>query len=148
MRQRALKQAAFSLTETVVALGILASVGVALVGLLGVGINTTGEALSETQVAMLVENVQAHLTLNPAWPKDEAPVFFDDGGAEVEEEEAASFRVELTRLEGPGFASGYLDTFRVSVQKLPQQEKIGSWTLQRARLSRGKPIAALEDGPR
>lgn len=135
--------AAFSLVEIMLALGILAVMGLGLVGLLGAGLNVTGEALAETDTIMLVENVQARLQLDPAWPGKQLERWFDEAGGEVRAESSAAFRISFKAVDGAtGFKSDYLDTFRVVIERLPQKSALGTWTLQRARLAQGTPERA------
>jgi prepilin-type N-terminal cleavage/methylation domain-containing protein len=136
------RNAGFSLVEVVVALGIFGVAGVALIGILGTGITLSKGALSDAETAMMLENVQARLTLDPAWPGKRDAVFYDNSGAQMKKEEQASLRVEMTLVNGPGFASDYLDTYRARITRLPHGEEVGIWTLQRVRLARGKPVKA------
>lgn len=134
--------AGFSLVEVTVALAIFATVGAALIGLLGGGMNVARDAVADAEVAMLIENVQTRLTLDAEWPGDRVSILFDNSGAEVQEEAIASFRVGLKNVQGPGFKSRYFDTVRVSIERLPQGRVDSVWMLQRARLVAGKPLPA------
>jgi len=142
MKRRELSRAGFSLVEVALALAIFAAVGATLVGILGTSLNVTRDTLSEAEKAMLVENVQARLMLDLAWPGERPEVWFDDSGAEVAEENAATFRVTFQAASGGGFTSDYFETWRVAIERLPQRQSIGTWTLQRARLAQGQPVAA------
>lgn len=132
----------FSLVEVVMALAIFATVGVALVGLLGVGLNVSREALTDSEVTMLVENVQARLTLDPGWPGETEATYYDQSGAEVVDERQGVFRVTFKSVTGPGFASKYFDTLRVSIERIATNQKVSTWMLQRARLEQGRPQPA------
>lgn len=136
------RAAGFSIVEVVMALAIFAVVGVSLIGLLSVGINVSHDALVDAEVTMLVENVQARLSLDPKWPGAREAVFYDNSGTEVAEEAAANFRVTFTSIPGQGFSSDYFDVTRVVVERLPHKKSAGIWTLQRVRLSQGKAVAA------
>lgn len=136
------RAAGFSLIEVVMALAIFAVVAVALIGILGTGINLSQDALSDAETTMMMENIQARLTLDPAWPGSTDSLFYDNSGAQVNTENDGVFRVTLETVPGTGFSSAYLDTFRVQVERLPHRQKLGTWTLQRVRLARGKPQKA------
>lgn len=145
MKPRSHTRAGFSLVEVALALAVFASVGVALVGILGTSLNVTRETLSEAEKAMLVENIQARLMLDVEWPgkqpDGEPPeVWYDDSGAEVAEEKLATFRVTFRPINGGGFTSDYFESWRVVIERLPQRQSIGTWTLQRARLAQGRPV--------
>lgn len=149
MRVRRSHREGFSLVEVVLALAVFATVGVALIGLLGVGIDVSHDALTDAEVAMLVENVQARLTLDPTWPPlgagapgKAATLHYDNAGAPVTDQAMASFRVTLTLLDGPGFRSAYFDTFHVAIERPAQANLVATAQLQRARLAQGSPIAA------
>lgn len=135
-------RAAFSLVEIALSLAIFATVGLALIGLLGSALNVSRGALSDAEVTMLIENLQARLTLDPAWPPRGEPLLFDNSGAQMIAETTSVFRVTLTRTPGPGFASDYLDTYRAAIERADTKQPIGTWTLQRARLANGKAVKA------
>jgi uncharacterized protein (TIGR02598 family) len=133
----------FSLVEVTMALAIFATIGVALVGLLGVGLNVSREALTDAEVTMLVENVNARLALDPGWPGESDSAFYDESGAEVADEKLAAFRVTFKPVPGV-FSSKYFDTMRVSIERLATRQDAGTWMLQRARLADGSPDAKNE----
>lgn len=137
-------RAGFSLIEIALALAIIATIGVALVGVLGSGLNVTRQSLADAETMMLVENVQARLTLDPAWPGERKEIFISDSGDELpgDKKEQAAFRVVPKKIAGPGFSSKYFETFRMAIERMPQGREIGAWTLQRARLAKGEPVAA------
>lgn len=134
--------AGFSLVEVALALAIFAAVGAMLVGILGTSLTATRDILTEAEKAMLVENIQARLTLDAGWPGSREAAWFDDSGSEVDTEREATFRVAFAPVPGAGFSSDYFETFAVTVERLPQRQPLGVWPLQRARLAAGEPVAA------
>lgn len=137
------RERGFSLIEVALALAIFATVGLALVGLLGTGLNVSKDALLDAEVTMLIENVQARLSIDPNWPDDaNKPVYFDNSGAQVPERSEAAFAVNLRHLEEPAFSSPYLDAYRVEVARIASKEAPVVWMLQRARLAGGTPVPA------
>jgi Tfp pilus assembly protein PilV len=134
----------FSLIECSLALGLFATAAVALLGLLGTGLQVTREALEAAETTTLAENVQTRLSLDPQWPGAREEIFYDNSGTEVREAAQASFRVKLKKISGAGFTSAYFETFRVALERLPEGGRTGIWTLQRARLADGVPQTAAK----
>ncbi|MHA3774099.1 hypothetical protein ACXR0O_21430 [Verrucomicrobiota bacterium sgz303538] len=94
---------AFTLTEIVLCLGIIATAMVALIGLLPVGVDSSREATNHTIVASILEDVHNRLE-GEALKGDEAsfsPAFYDEAGilipADASEEDLARrlYRAEV-----------------------------------------------------
>jgi type II secretory pathway pseudopilin PulG len=134
----------FSLVESALSLAVIAFAGVALVGILGTGLNVAREALDDADTSLLIENVQSRLNIDPDWPGKRLTRHYDHSGAETTLESSASYRTIFKKISGPGFSSNYFETFRVEITRLPEDKAAAVWMLQRARLSDGRPVAATE----
>jgi prepilin-type N-terminal cleavage/methylation domain-containing protein len=133
------RTAGFSLIEVVTSLAVFAVTAVTLIGILGTGITLSKGALEDAETSMILENIQARLTLDAGWPGNREAIYYDNSGAQLSSEDHALFRVVLEPVAGPGFVSDYFECYRVKVEHLPHRQKTGVWMLQRARLSGGKP---------
>ena len=115
------RRAGFTLTEIVLALGIIATVFVAVLGLLPAGLDASKQAASSTIVASILETVHQRLQNQPLEKGvlPFSPLFFDDRGAIVPAE--ASKEQLFRRL------------YRADV-------KIGEWRKQPEGTSNLRPI--------
>ena len=130
---------AFTLLEITLALGLLATCGLAMLALLASTLNQT-RAIREATVAVLLGRNVRTLLRDPAWPEGrhssgdgswKAATYFDGSGALLPDATGAAVRAELTGGQSPAFASPWLEQVAVRLVSTPAGPELGRLTLQR-----------------
>lgn len=104
-----------SLTEVMLALGLFAIAGVALLGLIGVGLKVTGDVKSDYGVVLVEENIRSQFLISPEWPGKELITYCDEVGSQVEKEKAA-YELVWAEAKHDGWNSKYFDVRSVTVR--------------------------------
>jgi len=132
--------AGFSLTEVVVALGLIMATALPTLGVLSMGLGDARVAATQHSIEALRGTVRAQLQ-NTAWPKPTASnswnhsVYFDSQGAPSHDGDQVTASVEARMIAAPGlgFDSPAIETVKVDFLAIPSGESLGSCFVQRVR---------------
>jgi type II secretory pathway pseudopilin PulG len=128
------KLPAFSLVEVTLALGVFAVLALALIGLLGGGLQSARSIQGDYQTTLLQENLMARYLLESSFPDFQSgtrtELFCDESGSPTTKEEAVFF-LTLQRIAPPHWSGDFLEAVRVEMRRNDGSE-IGSFVLQRA----------------
>lgn len=120
------------------ALGLFAVAGVALIGLIGVGLKVTGEVKSDYGDVLLAENLRSQYLVNAAWPGKSSITYCDETGSEVAEKDA-SYVLEWKKDKHEGWDSDYFDVRSVAVRRVGATDPEQTLLLGRALAEPEKP---------
>ncbi len=125
---------AFSLVEVTLAIGVFAVLALALLGLLGGGLQSAQNIQTDYQTSVLIENLSARFLLEPDFPfppgSASAELFLDESGLPVPQEQA-QFQASFRRTTPPHWSGDFLQAVHVDI-RLPGGRRAGSFILQRA----------------
>jgi uncharacterized protein (TIGR02598 family) len=95
------RPSAFTLTEIVLALAIIATVFVAVLGLLPAGLDASRQAANSTVVSTVLENLHQRLQNQPLkkGPVPFSPAYFDDRGVFIPADDATQVAKRLYRAD-------------------------------------------------
>jgi len=132
--------AGFSLTEVIVALGLILGTALPIIGVLAMGLNDARIAATQHSVEALRSTVRSHLQ-NADWPTPTSSnnwnhsVYFDSLGSPSLNEPQTDASVEARMIASPGlgFESPALETVKVEFLAIPSGERLGTCHVQRLR---------------
>lgn len=132
--------AGFSLTEVVVALGLIMATALPTLGVLSLGLGDARVAATQHSIEALRGTIRAQLQTT-AWPlptpsnRWNHSVYFDSKGAPSHDRDQpdASVEARMTAAPSLGFDSPALETVKVDFLALPSGESLGSCFVQRVR---------------
>lgn len=135
--------AGFSLTEVVIALGLIMAAALPTIGVLSIGLGDARITATQHSIESLRGTLRARLQ-DPSWPAATSStawthsVYFDSLGAEARHRHQADAAIEahLTAAPGIGFDSPGLETVKVEFLAIASGEVLGSCLVQRARPDR------------
>jgi type II secretory pathway pseudopilin PulG len=140
-RIRRFSAAGFSLTEVIVALGLIMAAALPTLGVLSMGLGDARIAANQHQLEALRGTVRACLQ-DPSWPPSSnantgwtySAHFHQDGAlARRGRIPQSGFEARLTGAAGLGFESPGLEAVKVEFLAIPSGEILGSCLVQRAR---------------
>jgi hypothetical protein len=120
----------FSLLDTTVGLGLLSTLILPLLGLLGLGLGQVREATGASAGPLLVRHVQEAFRALPDAPREPQTWFFDDALRRTSET-SAPYRAELRPAPTPGWASARLSAVEVRVYRGGARQPLLTTFLQR-----------------
>ena len=137
---RRFSAAGFSLTEVIVALGLVMATALPTIGVLSLGLGDARIAATQHSIEALRGTVRACLQ-DPAWPMATTgknwshSLCFDSKGSQTRDRHQAEASVEarMTAAPGMGFDSPGLETVKVEFLAIPSGEVLGTCLVQRAR---------------
>jgi uncharacterized protein (TIGR02598 family) len=132
--------AGFSLTEVVVALGLIMATALPTLGVLSMGLGDAGVAATQYSIEALRGTVRAQLQ-NTTWPTPthsnrwNHSVYFDSKGAPSQDgtQVSASVEARMTAAPGLGFDSPAIETVKIEFLAIPSGENLGNCFVQRVR---------------
>lgn len=138
-------QGGFSLTEVIVALGLVMATALPTLGVLSMGLGDARIAATQHSIEALRGTIRSHLQ-SPSWPTPASGAwqqsrYFDSLGAETPSRNhmASTVEVKMTSGVGLGFDSPALESVRVEFLSVPSGEPQGSCLVQRVRTDRLVP---------
>jgi uncharacterized protein (TIGR02598 family) len=132
--------AGFSLTEVVVALGLIMATALPTLGILSMGLGDARVAATQHSIEALRGTVRAQLQ-NTTWPTPthsnrwNHSVYFDSKGAPSQDgtQVSASVEARMTAAPGLGFDSPAIETVKIEFLAIPSGENLGNCFVQRVR---------------
>ncbi|MBL9116722.1 MAG: hypothetical protein JNJ83_17070 [Verrucomicrobiaceae bacterium] len=131
-------RAGFSLTEVVVALGLIVATAVPMLGVMSMGFNDASAAVTQRTLETVRTTLRTRLQ-SPTWPQPQAAAawqatrFFDAFGKEVPTAKHGSTAIEarMSSAPGIGFQSAALESIKVEFLAVPSGRVLGEAVLQR-----------------
>ena len=138
--------AGYSLTEVIVALGLVLTTALPMLGVLSIGLNDSRAAVEQRTMESVRTSIRARLQ-SPAWPTSvegewTASRWFTAEGAESggEQEKASVIEARMSAGPGFGFDSVALESVRVEFLSVASGRVLGESLIQRARQDRVNPV--------
>jgi uncharacterized protein (TIGR02598 family) len=133
-------RAGFSLTEVVVALGLVVSTAIPMIGALSMGFKDANSAVTKRNLEIVRTTLRTRLQ-SPEWPAAntvtnwQATRWFDAFGKETESDRVASSAIEvrMTGSPGIGFQSDSLESVKVEFLAIPSRQPLGETVIQRVK---------------
>jgi prepilin-type N-terminal cleavage/methylation domain-containing protein len=135
-------QRGFTLIENMLALGIVASAALPILGLIAIGLTDAKQAGDHRLTANL-RNTVHQLLADPSWPEEARPTgewtaerHFDHAGKLItaDEKSQAGMKLHLRKIPAPGFQSEWLETIEATFHTPDRPEVIARTLIQRRKL--------------
>ncbi len=134
--------AGYSLTEVIVALGLVLTTALPMLGVLSIGLNDSRAAIEQRAMESIRTSIRAKLQ-SPAWPTSQSGQWttsrwFTAEGSESGREPQKTSVIEARMSAGPGFgfSSTALESVRVEFVSVASGKVLGESLIQRARQDR------------
>lgn len=138
LRRRALRSG-YSLTEVVVALGLVLTTALPMLGVLSIGLNDSRAAVEHRVLESVRTSIRTRLQA-PGWPSEAtgawtASRWFTATGAETGSEKGKTSVIEARMTGGPGFgfASASLEAVHVEFVSVTSGKVLAECSVQRTR---------------
>lgn len=134
MKLTASSSSGFTLVEVALALGVFAILALALLGLVGGGVQSARGIQQDYQTTLLLENLRAQYLVEADFPPmaetGRGTLFLDESGKPVPEEEGR-WAARFERVQPPHWSGDFLEAVWVEILQ-PDGSALGSFLLQRA----------------